>query len=96
MWKIDYDRNIEPTVDWLKNIAGLVEYLNLTVVPNGLQISLQSSYGYNMWRDPYKPSQILKQLCHRYNLEEPNYVGNKIQLAGITFDDTTTLPSSRF
>ncbi|XP_037045765.1 otoferlin [Bradysia coprophila] len=53
-----------------------------------------SSYGYNMWRDHYKPSQILKQLCHKYDLGEPNYVGNKINLAGITFDDTTILPSS--
>lgn len=55
---------------------------------------LYSSYGYNIWRDAYKPSQILKQLCHKYDLVEPIYVGNKIQLAGITFEDTNTLPSS--
>lgn len=47
-----------------------------------------------MWRDPYKPSEILKQICHKYELGEPTYVGNRIKLAGITFDDTNTLPSS--
>ncbi|KAJ6640633.1 Fer-1-like protein 6 [Pseudolycoriella hygida] len=53
-----------------------------------------SSFGYNIWRDPYRPSQILKQLCHKYDLEDPTYIGNKIKLAGICFDDTISLNSN--
>lgn len=59
-----------------------------------IRMIFTSSYGYNIWRDAYRPSQILKQICLKYDLGEPTYVGNKIKLAGITFEDTNILSSS--
>lgn len=47
--------------------------------------------GYNVWRNVDLPSTILIDICTKHGLELPVYFGNKIQVAGITFEDTTVL-----
>ncbi|XP_058828007.1 otoferlin [Topomyia yanbarensis] len=47
--------------------------------------------GYNSWRHPLKPSALLEQICINSGLIAPKYVGNVIQLAGITFHDDSTI-----
>ena len=34
--------------------------------------------GYNEWRDPMKPTQILAKLCKEARLEAPQFHGNKV------------------
>lgn len=50
-----------------------------------------SELGYNAWRDKYRPSQILANICKLLGLEPPVYCHNKVQVAGVTFKDTTML-----
>ena len=42
--------------------------------------------GYNEWRDPMKPTQILAKLCKEARLEAPQFHGNKVN------DMTSGLP----
>ena len=36
--------------------------------------------GYNVWRDPQKPSEILSELCGKVGLEEPQYLNGKVRI----------------
>ncbi|XP_055527083.1 otoferlin [Wyeomyia smithii] len=47
--------------------------------------------GYNAWRHPLSPSELLKQMCLESGIIAPNYVGNSVQLAGQTFYDNSTI-----
>ncbi|XP_071807797.1 otoferlin-like isoform X5 [Asterias amurensis] len=42
-------------------------------------------YGYNNWRDPEKPSQILTKLCRAFKLEGPFYSKGKVQVGKTEF-----------
>jgi hypothetical protein len=35
--------------------------------------------GYNKWRDPMKPSQILTRLCKEAKIDGPHYAHNQVQ-----------------
>lgn len=50
-----------------------------------------SRTGYNVWRNVDPPSRILNDICTKHGLDMPVYFGNKIQVGGITFEDTTVL-----
>ncbi|KAF2368428.1 C2 domain [Trinorchestia longiramus] len=54
----------------------------------GLQKRFELS-GYNEWRDPMKPSQILAKLCKEGKLEPPVYGPHCIKVAGKTFSVRT-------
>lgn len=44
-----------------------------------------SSTGYNRWRDPMKPTQILARLCKEGKMELPVYGPNSVRIAKHTF-----------
>lgn len=45
-----------------------------------------SSHGYNVWRDPQKPTQILAKLCKEGKLDGPHYgPGGKVKVANRIF-----------
>uniref|UniRef100_A0A673YZT8 Otoferlin n=1 Tax=Salmo trutta TaxID=8032 RepID=A0A673YZT8_SALTR len=47
-----------------------------------------SVHGYNMWRDPMKPSQILAKLCKEGKLDGPHYgPGGRVKVANRIFMD---------
>uniref|UniRef100_A0A4W5JNP9 Otoferlin n=1 Tax=Hucho hucho TaxID=62062 RepID=A0A4W5JNP9_9TELE len=57
-----------------------------------------SVHGYNMWRDPMKPSQILAKLCKEGKLDGPHYgpggrvkVANRIFMGATEIEDETGL-----
>lgn len=41
--------------------------------------------GYNAWRDPLRPSQILAKLCRDHGLEGPVYAPRSVKVAATTF-----------
>ncbi|KXJ78396.1 hypothetical protein RP20_CCG004777 [Aedes albopictus] len=47
--------------------------------------------GYNAWRFPMKPSALLDQICFYNGIVGPSYFGSTVQLAGVTFRDSTVL-----
>ncbi|XP_058456835.1 myoferlin-like [Malaya genurostris] len=49
-----------------------------------------NSTGYNSWRHPLTPSLLLEHICSRNGMMGPQYVGNIVQLAGVTFHDEST------
>lgn len=49
--------------------------------------------GYNVWRSPQTPSQILRQVCEKAGLPAPAQVGDKLHVDGYAFGDITALPS---
>ncbi|XP_076803747.1 otoferlin-like isoform X4 [Clavelina lepadiformis] len=42
-------------------------------------------FGYNQWRDPMKPSQILQKLCKDHKLEGPNFMPGRVKVGTKTF-----------
>lgn len=55
-------------------------------------------YGYNQWRDPMKPTQILAKLCKDGKLEPPSYFNGKVKVGNKTFglnNEAPALPISR-
>lgn len=47
---------------------------------------LTTRHGYNVWRDPQKPSQILAKLCKDGKLDGPHYgPGGKVKVANRVF-----------
>ena len=42
-------------------------------------------YGYNNWRDPQKPSQILTKLCQHYKLDGPHFSAGKVRIGELTY-----------
>lgn len=51
----------------------------------GIAKSYHSS-GYNAWRDPEKPTQILALLCQRNNLPQPEYLADCVKIGKKKFD----------
>lgn len=50
------------------------------------------SHGYNIWRDPMKPSQILARLCKEGKMDPPVYgPGGTVQVGGRVFQGPTEL-----
>ncbi|XP_059472296.1 otoferlin isoform X4 [Neocloeon triangulifer] len=47
--------------------------------------SKYEEYGYNAWRDPMKPTQILAKLCKEGKLEPPSYFNGKVKVGNKTF-----------
>jgi hypothetical protein len=43
--------------------------------------------GYNRWRDILKPSQILKELCRKYNMGDPKYIRGHVVLGKCDEDE---------
>lgn len=51
-----------------------------------------NSHGYNIWRDPLKPSQILARLCKEGKIDAPQYgPGGKVKVANRTFVGPTEI-----
>ena len=50
-----------------------------------------SSFGYNQWRDPQKPSQILTKLCKDAKLDGPHFESGKVRIGKRTFTGPTEL-----
>uniref|UniRef100_A0A8C7RCW0 Otoferlin a n=1 Tax=Oncorhynchus mykiss TaxID=8022 RepID=A0A8C7RCW0_ONCMY len=51
-----------------------------------------SVHGYNMWRDPMKPSQILAKLCKEGKLDGPHYgPGGRVKVANRIFMGATEI-----
>ncbi|XP_032072185.1 otoferlin [Thamnophis elegans] len=47
-------------------------------------------YGYNMWRDPQKPTQILSKLCKEGKIDGPHYgPGGRVKVTNRVFTGTT-------
>ncbi|CAG03622.1 unnamed protein product, partial [Tetraodon nigroviridis] len=54
--------------------------------------SAYSLHGYNIWRDPMKPSQILAKLCKDGKIDGPQYgPGGKVKVANRVFLGTTEI-----
>ena len=49
------------------------------------------SFGYNQWRDPQKPSQILTKLCKDAKLDGPHFESGKVRIGKRTFTGPTEL-----
>lgn len=56
--------------------------------------ALSHSHGYNVWRDPLKPTQILAKLCKDGKLDGPHYgpggrvkVENRVFMAPTEIED---------
>jgi hypothetical protein len=43
------------------------------------------SHGYNAWRDPNKPTQILAKLCKDYKVDGPSYSHGKVRVGNRVF-----------
>lgn len=50
-----------------------------------------SIFGYNEWRDPLRPSQILANLCRDYKLKPPQYNTGSIRVAGKMYNGESEL-----
>lgn len=46
------------------------------------------SYGYNSWRDPIKPTQILTKLCKDGKVDGPHYQPGKVRVGNRIFTGT--------
>lgn len=58
----------------------------------GAACGLQKEYerkGYNEWRHPLQPSEILENLCHENDLVPPEYHLDHVKVAGIEFTDNS-------
>ena len=44
-----------------------------------------SRFGYNKWRDPMKPTQILSKLCKEAKLDAPTYSYGRVTVGRKTF-----------
>lgn len=50
------------------------------------------SHGYNVWRDPLKPTQILAKLCKEGKLDGPHYgPGGRVKVANRVFMGPTEI-----
>lgn len=51
-----------------------------------------NSHGYNTWRDPMKPTQILTKLCKEGKVDGPHFgPGGKVKVANRVFAGPTEL-----
>lgn len=50
-----------------------------------------SSCGYNVWRNASLPSDILSEICKKHELKLPEFIGNKISVDGVLFEDDTKI-----
>lgn len=49
-------------------------------------LAISVSHGYNIWRDPMKPTQILAKLCKDGKIDGPHYgPGGKVKVANRIF-----------
>uniref|UniRef100_H2Z081 C2 domain-containing protein n=1 Tax=Ciona savignyi TaxID=51511 RepID=H2Z081_CIOSA len=48
-------------------------------------------FGYNQWRDPMKPSEILKKLCKELKLDGPHFMPGKVRVGNKTFQGAIEL-----
>ncbi|XP_017954999.1 fer-1-like protein 6 [Drosophila navojoa] len=53
-----------------------------------------SRLGYNQWRDPLLPSQLLADLCQQRGIPPPYYYGNVIEVDGTLLGDETVISKS--
>lgn len=42
-------------------------------------------FGFNKWRDPQRPTQILAKICKDEGLDGPHYNNGRVQVEGFTF-----------
>lgn len=62
-----------------------LRYRRHVKTPN-LTFLFYSSHGYNIWRDPMKPSQILAKLCKEGKIDGPHYgPGGRVKVANRVF-----------
>lgn len=55
-------------------------------------LSIDVRHGYNIWRDPLKPSQILGKLCKEGKIDGPHYgPGGKVKVASRIFMGPTEI-----
>ena len=52
--------------------------------------------GYNEWRDPLQPKQILQKMCKKFGLAPPKYINSKLSIydnnANLKWESTTLVP----
>lgn len=58
---------------------------NIKQTSGSYSYNVNYRFGYNNWRDPQKPSMILKQLCKDNKLDPPAYSRGKVVVNGVTF-----------
>uniref|UniRef100_A0ABM0MBF2 Otoferlin n=1 Tax=Saccoglossus kowalevskii TaxID=10224 RepID=A0ABM0MBF2_SACKO len=46
-------------------------------------------HGYNTWRDPMKPTQILAKLCKEFKVDGPHYTHSKVRVADQSYTGRT-------
>ena len=51
----------------------------------GVSLFLLFSCGYNQWRDPLKPVQLLTKLCKEGKVDGPHFSNGKVKVDGKTF-----------
>lgn len=62
------------------------------IIPISSLLSINVSHGYNVWRDPMKPSQILAKLCKEGKTDGPHYgPGGKVKVANRIFMGRTEI-----
>lgn len=50
------------------------------------------SHGYNVWRDPLKPTQILAKLCKDSKMDQPQYgPGGRVKVANRVYTGPTEI-----
>ncbi|XP_032599154.1 myoferlin isoform X1 [Drosophila grimshawi] len=50
--------------------------------------------GYNQWRDPMLPSQLLTSLCQQRGIQPPYFYGNAVEVDGMLLGDETVISKS--
>lgn len=52
----------------------------------GLSTRYEPVSGFNQWRDPVKPMQILARLCRDHKLDGPHFLNNGVRIGGRNFN----------
>lgn len=73
---------------WLKNTR--CKLFLIIIIWQNLKKTL-FRFGYNQWRDPQKPSQILTSLCKNAKLDGPHFESGKVRIGKRTFTGQTEL-----
>lgn len=84
IWKTDFIQSIEQHAD----LVSVLQCEYFSVISS---VSYFSSFGYNQWRDPQKPSQILTKLCKDSKLDGPHFESGKVRIGKRTFTGPTEL-----
>ena len=60
-------------------------YASLSIKDENFSFYWLFSCGYNQWRDPLKPVQLLTKLCKEGKVDGPHFTNGKVKVDGKTF-----------